>query len=220
MALQYFSLQKLQLLLVLKSADMDTILNPEHLIKTIGLLGVFLAIFAESGLLVGIILPGDSLLFTAGIFAAAGYISLPVLIVGVAIAAVVGDSVGFKIGHALGPKLFTRDESWFFKRRYAEDAQKFFAAHGARSLILARFIPIIRTLVPMIAGVGNMPYKTFLKWNIVGGILWSLTVPILGYYLGRHVPDIDTYLLPIVLVISFISLLPTFIGVMRAVFKK
>ncbi len=180
------------------------------LIKTAGYLGVSAIIFAESGLLLGFFLPGDSLLFTAGVLASAGFLNIWILVPLVFFCAVLGDNVGYFLGRKAGEKLFQREESFFFKRSNVEKAKKFFEKHGSRSIVLARFVPVVRAFVPPIAGVGQMEYRRFLFSDIVGGMLWACGLPILGYYLGKTIPSIDTYLLPIVGAIILVSVFPVF----------
>lgn len=195
---------------------MEQLLNPEYIVKTFGLLGVVLAVFAESGLLIGIFLPGDSLLFTAGLFAATekGF-SIRTLVVLCFLAAVLGDNVGYSIGKRAGPALFRREDSRIFKRRHLERARAFYDKHGRKTIVIARFVPIVRTLAPMIAGATSMRYKTFLTFNVLGGFLWAVGIPTAGYYLGRQIPSIDRYLLPIVAVIVILSVLPTVYHVLK-----
>jgi membrane-associated protein len=191
-------------------------LDPHYIIQTFGLIGVVLAIYAESGLLIGIFLPGDSLLFTAGLFASTekGF-SLEALLIFSFVAAVLGDSTGYTIGRRTGPALFKRDDSRFFKKRHLERATHFYERHGRKTIVLARFVPIVRTLAPMIAGATAMPYKTFFAFNVIGGLLWAIGVPTAGYFLGKSIPSIDRYLLPIIAVIVLVSILPTLIHVIR-----
>ncbi|MGI8517937.1 MAG: DedA family protein [Acidimicrobiia bacterium] len=183
-------------------------LDPQNLIVTFGTIGLFLIVFAESGMFFGLFLPGDSLLFTAGLFAADGILSLPLILVGCFIAAVAGDQVGYWFGKRVGPALFRRPDSRLFKQEYVERAQGFFARHGAKTIVLARFVPIVRTFAPILAGVGRMPYRTFLSFNVIGGLLWAVGVTLLGFWLGNLIPDIDRYLLPIIAVIIALSVLP------------
>ncbi|MGQ0848903.1 MAG: DedA family protein [Actinomycetota bacterium] len=183
-------------------------LDPRDLLVTFGTIGLFLIVFAESGLLVGFFLPGDSLLFTAGLFAAQGTLSLPLILIGCFVAAVVGDQVGYAFGNKAGPALFRRPDSRFFRQEYVDKAQHFFEKYGSKTIVLARFVPIVRTFAPILAGVGSMPYRTFVAYNVVGGFLWAVGVTLLGYLLGELIPDIDTYLLPIVAVIVALSVVP------------
>lgn len=185
------------------------------LIRAIGHLGIFAIVFAESGLFIGFFLPGDSLLFTAGLLASEGYLNILFLILGSVVAAILGDSVGYAFGARVGPKIFFREDSILFHKKYVERTKKFYDKHGPKTIILARFVPIVRTFAPILAGVGEMRYKTFLTYNIIGGSLWAIGVPILGYVLGRVIPDIDRYLIPIVLVIIFLSVLPPALEILR-----
>ncbi|CAN5815920.1 MAG: DedA family protein [Acidimicrobiia bacterium] len=183
-------------------------LDPQNLIITFGTIGLFLIVFAESGLFFGFFLPGDSLLFTAGLFAADGILNLPLILIGCFIAAVTGDQVGYWFGKRVGPALFRRPDSRLFRQEYVERAQGFFSRHGAKTIVLARFVPIVRTFAPILAGVGRMPYRTFLSFNVIGGLLWAVGVTLLGFWLGNLIPDIDRYLLPIIAVIIALSVLP------------
>lgn len=187
---------------------MEQFLNPEVLIKTFGYVGFFLAVFAESGVLVGVLLPGDSLLITAGLFAASGFFSLPILIIGGIVAAILGDTVGYQTGKYFGPRLFSREESLFFKRRYVEEASAYFKKHGPKSIVVGRFVPIVRTFVPIVAGMGRMPYKTFFLWNTFGGVLWVASLLILSFFLGNAIPNLDHYILPIAGGIILLSFVP------------
>ncbi len=190
-------------------------LEPIFLIKTLGAIGVIAIIFAESGLFFGFFLPGDSLLFTAGLVASQGYINIWFLLAGATIAAIAGDSVGYAFGRKVGPKIFTREDSWFFKKAYVERTKIFYEHHGKKTIILARFVPVVRTFAPILAGVGEMEYKTFLRYNIIGGVLWSVGLLVLGYGLGIFVPNIDQYILPIVLGIIIVSMIPNAIDFVK-----
>ena len=160
-------------------------LDPERLIRTFCTIGLFAIVFAESGLLFGFFLPGDSLLFTAGVFAARGDLNLAVILVGCFVAAVAGDQVGYVFGRRVGPALFRRDDSRFFKQEYVEKAQAYFDKYGSKTIVLARFVPIVRTFAPIVAGVGRMEYRTFVTFNVLGGLLWAVGVTLLGYALGE-----------------------------------
>jgi membrane-associated protein len=164
------------------------LLDPEWLISTFGMLGILAIVFAESGLLIGFFLPGDSLLFTTGLLVAGGrYLHLPLwlVILLVVVAAAAGDQVGYVFGRRVGPALFRRPDSRLFKQENLTRAQGFFARHGARSIVLARFVPIVRTFTPIVAGASHMHYRTFSVYNLIGGALWGTTVTVLGYFLGR-----------------------------------
>lgn len=182
--------------------------NLEELIRAAGYFGIAGIIFAESGLFFGFFLPGDSLLFTAGFLASQGLFNIWLLITLTTIAAIAGDSVGYWFGKKIGPMIFKRPDSFWFSQERVHQAHAFFEKHGAKSIILARFIPAVRTFTPIIAGVAGMHYGTFLKYNIIGGVLWAACLPLLGYYLGTFVPDIDQYIIPIVIAIVVASLIP------------
>ena len=179
-----------------------------NLIETGGYLGLFAIIFAESGLFFGFFLPGDSLLFTAGFIAAQGLLNIWLLAPLLFVAAVLGDSTGYAFGKKVGPKIFNRPESRFFKPTHISKANKFFLTHGNNAIVLARFIPIIRTFVPIVAGVGSMPYRNFIIYNLVGGFLWTVGLTVLGYTLGAQIPEAEKYLHWIIAVIILTSFLP------------
>ncbi|GLK99237.1 DedA family protein [Dactylosporangium matsuzakiense] len=164
------------------------VLDPEWLISTFGVLGILAIVFAESGLLIGFFLPGDSLLFTTGLLVAGGrYLHLPLwlTILLIAVAAVAGDQVGYLFGRRVGPALFRRPNSRLFKQENLARAREFFDRYGPRSIVLARFVPVVRTFTPIVAGASHMQYRTFTLYNAVGGALWSTGVTVLGFYLGR-----------------------------------
>jgi membrane-associated protein len=193
---------------------MDFIINIDLslLIQTIGYLGIFIIIFAESGLFFGFFLPGDSLLFTAGLLASQGYFNIIWLILLTTIGAIAGDQIGYFFGKKVGPKIFNRDDSFFFKKKYIHDAEVFYQKHGKKAIVLARFMPIIRTFIPILAGVGSMHYKTFIIYNVLGGLIWAAGITLLGYFLGENIPNIDEYLIPILLLIIFVSVLHTILS--------
>jgi membrane-associated protein len=192
-------------------------IDPQQLLRSFGTIGLFLIIFAESGLLIGFFLPGDSLLFTAGLFAAKGDLNIVVILIGCFLAAVIGDQVGYAFGRKVGPSIFRRPNSKLFKQEYVQRADEFFESHGAKTIVLARFVPVVRTFAPILAGVGSMKYRTFLTYNIIGGFLWAVGVTSLGFFLGEQIGEdnIDKYLLPIIAVIIIISVLPAVIEVLR-----
>jgi membrane-associated protein len=161
-------------------------IEPDFLIETFGMLGILAIVFVESGLLIGFLLPGDSLLFTAGLLSSTGTLpDLWVLLVTIPLAAIAGDQVGYLIGRKAGPAVFKRPNSRFFRAEYVERASEFFDRYGPRAVVLARFVPIVRTLAPVMAGVGRMNYRTFLTYNIIGGVAWGVGVTTLGYFLGQ-----------------------------------
>lgn len=189
------------------------------IIQTAGYVGLFGLIFAESGLFFGFFLPGDSLLFTAGFLASQGYFDERILIPLFAIAAILGDSVGYWTGNKTGKWLTNRKESFFFKKEHIANAQKFYEKHGGKTLILARFIPAVRTFVPIVAGMANMKYSSFLTYNIIGGLLWGAGVSAAGFFLGSRIPGVDKYLLPIIIVIVLISVSPGLIHMRKDILR-
>ncbi|MES3005828.1 MAG: DedA family protein [Patescibacteria group bacterium] len=194
-------------------------LNPEILIRTFGLIGFFAVIFAESGLFFGFFLPGDSLLFTAGFLAPTLGVNIWLLSIGAMVMAIAGDSVGYYFGKKVGPALFKREDSFLFHKKHLLKAEDFFEKHGPRSIVLARFIPVVRTFTPIIAGAGKMNYRVFLTYNIIGGSLWGGGLTLLGYFLGSFIPNIDQYLIPVVILIIIISFIPVVIGVIQEMKK-
>ena len=189
-------------------ASILSLLDPKLIISAFGTVGVIAIVFMETGLFVGFFFPGDSLLFTAGFFASQGYLPLGWLLIGVSIAAIVGDSVGYAFGRKAGPALFTRDDSRLFNKKHIANAQHFYEKHGPQTIVMARFIPVIRTFAPIVAGIGGMAYRRFLTFNIVGGVAWTVALTCLGYGFGQIIPDPDRYILPAMAVIIVISALP------------
>jgi membrane-associated protein len=184
------------------------LLNPSALVKDFGYLGIFVALFLESGIVFGFFLPGDSLLFTAGLLASQHFLNIAGLIIVSVAAAILGNNAGYYTGHKFGLRLFKKPSSFWFSPKRIDEASKFFEKEGAQSLVLARFIPAGRTFVPIAAGAAKMPYKKFLAFNALGGLLWGVSLPILGYTLGKSVPNIDKYLLPVIFLIIVLSALP------------
>ncbi|MDP3729657.1 MAG: DedA family protein [bacterium] len=185
------------------------------LIKTVGYFGIFGIVFAESGLLLGFFLPGDSLLFTAGFLASQDLLNIWLLVIIVFLGAVIGDSVGYAFGKKVGPLIFTKEDSLIFHKDNLERSRVFYEKYGKKTIILARFMPGVRTFAPILAGVGQMHYGTFLSYNIIGGALWGIGLPVLGYYLGNVVPNIDQYLTPIIIGIILLSISPTLIHIIK-----
>jgi len=181
------------------------------LIKAVGYIGVTLIIFAECGLLIGFFLPGDSLLFTAGFLASQHVLDIWVLTILCALAAVVGPAVGYWFGRAVGPRLFNREDSRFFHRKHLERAHAFYERHGGKALILARFMPVVRTFAPIVAGAGRMSYVPFVVYTLIGAVIWAVGVIWAGFYLGSVIPDVDKYLLPIIGLIIVASIAPSVI---------
>jgi len=178
------------------------------LIQTIGLIGIFIFVFAESGLFFGFFLPGDSILFTAGVLASAHYFNVFILFLGCFIFAILGDSFGYFFGKKIGPRIFSKPNSFFWNKNNLEKTNHFFKKYGNKTITLARFVPVVRTLAPIMAGVGEMPYKTFFYWNVLGGLFWTLSMVFGGYLLGNSIKNVDKYILPIVFIIVFLSILP------------
>lgn len=187
----------------------------ESLIRAVGYMGILAITFAESGLLIGFFLPGDSLLFTAGFLASQGFLNIAVLMAISMIGAIAGDSVGYAFGKNIGPRIFTKDDSLFFHKDHLRRAELFYERYGAKTIVIARFMPVVRTFAPILAGVGKMKYRVFALYNIIGGILWAAGLSGLGYYLGNAIPNIDRYLLPIIVGIIILSVAPTCIHVLR-----
>ncbi len=174
------------------------LINVEQLLQSGGVLLVAAIVFAESGLLIGFFLPGDTLLFTAGFFASQGKLSIWLLLIATVLAAAIGDNVGYMIGKKTGHRIFNKKDGVLFRAEYIVKAQEFYEKHGGKTITLARFVPIIRTFVPVIAGVAEMNRKKFMYYNILGACLWGIGVTMLGYLLGSKIPNIDKYLLPAV----------------------
>lgn len=189
------------------------------LIKAVGYAGLFFIVFAETGLFLGFFLPGDSLLFVAGFLTGQGFFLLPVLLLGLFVSAVLGNIFGYEFGRRIGPKLFNREDSFIFKKAHVLKAQEFYDKHGSKTILLARFMPIVRTFAPIVAGVANMRYRTFFIYNLAGALLWTIGLTLLGYSLGSVI-DIDKYLLPIILLIIFLSFLPAIIAYIREKQRK
>jgi membrane-associated protein len=187
------------------------ILDPLVIIKALGLLGVVGIVFAESGLFFGFFLPGDSLLFTAGFLASQNLISIFWLLILCFIAAVAGDNVGYYFGKKTGPKIFNKEDSIFFHKSHIEKAKAFYEKYGKKTIFIARFIPVVRTFVPIVAGVAQMEYTTFMRYNLIGGFVWTWGMLGAGYLLGSVIPNAEKYLTPTILVIILTSILPAVI---------
>jgi membrane-associated protein len=184
----------------------------EGLIRWGGYFVLTAIVFTETGLLVGFFLPGDSLLVTAGLLASQGFLNVYVMGVLLSVAAIVGDSVGYAIGRATGPRIFTREDSLFFNKRHLLRAHAFYQRHGGKTIVLARFMPIIRTFAPVVAGVGQMEYRAFVTYNVFGGLLWVWSMLFTGYVLGRYIPGIEDHVEKVIVVVVFLSILPGIIG--------
>jgi len=184
-----------------------------EILKSFGpfaMFAIWAIVYAESGLFFGFFFPGDSLLFTAGVLASQGFMPIVVLAIGCFVAAVLGDSTGYWFGHKFGRKIFEEEKLPLVKKHHIETAEKFYAKHGKKTIILARFVPAVRTFAPIVAGIGSMDYKTFISYNLIGGLLWGVGMTVAGYFLGSLIPadEVDKYLLPIVALIIVLSVLP------------
>jgi membrane-associated protein len=188
--------------------------DAETLVRIGGLTAMTAVIFAETGLLIGFFLPGDSLLVTAGVFAAAGQLNLLHLNVLLIAAAIVGDTVGYWFGRKTGPALFRRRKSLLFNPEHLKRAHDFYEKHGGKTIVIARFMPIIRTFAPIVAGMGNMEYRRFLSFNVFGGALWVLSMTLIGYFLGQ-IPGVKEHIEIVIIVVVFLSILPGIIAALR-----
>ncbi|HEY3093495.1 MAG TPA: VTT domain-containing protein [Vicinamibacterales bacterium] len=193
-----------------------TVYNVPELIRIVGQYGLPLVIFAETGLLIGFFLPGDSLLITAGLFAARGDLSLPLLIVTLIPAAILGNATGYQIGKRTGKALYSRPDSLLFRREHVRMTHEYYERHGGKTIILAQFAPILRTFAPVVAGVAEMGYKRFASYNVIGAIAWITSMTLGGYLLGNVIPGIDKRIDVVVIVVIAISLLPALIGWLRS----
>lgn len=182
------------------------------LVQTAGYLGMTVIIFAETGLLIGFFLPGDSLLVTAGLLGSQGYINAFLLGVFLTIAAIAGDSVGYALGKSAGPRLFRREDSLLFNRKHLIRAHEFYERHGGKTIIIARFMPIIRTFAPVVAGMGEMQYSRFIAYNAIGGVAWVWSMLLFGYFLGRYVPGVAKHIELVIIVVVALSILPAVIA--------
>ncbi len=198
---------------------LSSLLHPTTTIQSAGTIGGYILItaiiFAECGLLVGFFLPGDSLLFAAGVLAAQGLFNVWIVMALLLIAAIVGVSVGYTFGTRWGRKLFMKEDSRFFKKENLEKAEAFYTKHGGKTIILARFIPVVRTFVPVVAGISRMSYPKLLMYNIIGGVIWVIGLVGGGFLLGEKVSNIDKYLLPIILIIVFLSIAPGLVAMLK-----
>lgn len=186
-----------------------------HIIESGGLLLICFIVFAESGLLIGFFLPGDTLLFTAGFFAAQGKISLVWLLILLIIAAVAGYEVGYQIGQHFGKRLFSKEEGILFRQEYLHRSQAFYEKHGGKTVTISRFVPIVRTFAPVVAGIGDMSKKRFMIFNVIGATIWITGVVLLGHWLGKKIPNIDHYLLPVILGAMILSFGPSVYHILK-----
>jgi membrane-associated protein len=190
--------------------------NLPELVQWAGLFGLTAIIFSETGLLIGVFLPGDSLLVTAGLLAARGYLNVYTLAPALTLAAICGNSLGYFIGRATGPRIFNRENSLLFNKKHAIRAHEFYEKYGRMTIVLAQFMPIIRTFSPVIAGVGGMRFRDFITFNVVGAFVWIWSMLGIGYFLGSYIPGIDQHIEIVVVIVVFLSILPGLIGGYRA----
>ena len=190
--------------------------NLPDLVQWAGLFGLAAIVFSETGLLLGVFLPGDSLLVTAGLLAARGYLNVYALAPVLTLAAIFGNSVGYSIGRATGPRVFRRENSLFFNKKHAIRAHEFYQKYGHKTIVLAQFMPIIRTFSPVVAGVGGMRLRDFITFNVIGAFCWIWSMLGIGYFLGSYIPGIDKHIEIVVVIVIFISLLPGLISAYRA----
>jgi membrane-associated protein len=193
--------------------------NVPELIRMGGLVGLVAVVFAETGLMVGFFLPGDSLLVTAGLFAAKGDLNIVWLNLALMAAAIAGDATGYWIGRRAGQALYSRPNSFFFRKQHLVKTHEFYEKHGGKTIVIARFVPIIRTFAPVVAGAAEMTYRHFAVYNVAGGIGWVASMTLTGYFLGRAVPDIDKHIHIVVAVVILLSLLPGIISIAREKMK-
>jgi membrane-associated protein len=200
---------------------MDTLLDlfhqlkdVQHLVQAGGYVGLTAIIFAETGLLIGFFLPGDSLLVTAGLLSAQPKFGLNVYVLGaiLTVAAIVGNTLGYVIGRYSGPRLFTKDDSLLFKKKHLFRAHAFYEKHGGKTLVIARFMPIVRTFVPVVAGLAGMPFRAYTAYNVLGAIVWIWSMLFIGYFLGRYIPGIEAHIEKVIIGVIFLSLLPGLIS--------
>jgi membrane-associated protein len=197
-----------------------TVYNVPELIRIVGQFGLPLIIFAETGLLAGFFLPGDSLLITAGLFAARGDLNVTLLLVTLIPAAILGNATGYQIGKRAGKALYSRPDSLLFRREHLRMTHEYYERHGGITIVIAQFAPILRTFAPVVAGVAEMGYRRFATYNVVGAIAWILSMVLGGYLLGNVIPGIDKSIDRVIIVVIAVSLLPALIGWLRARAKR
>lgn len=191
-----------------------------HLIQAGGLLLIAAIIFGESGMFIGFFFPGDTLLLTAGVFAAQGKLSLASVVLVVAIAAIAGDNTGYHIGKRYGRRLFSKPDGVIFRQEYVQRAEKFYERWGSRTMLIAHFVPIVRTFVPPVAGVARMDYPKFVLFDAIGDIAWAVIVTMIGYWFGTKIPNLDHYIVLAVVAVVLITLGPTVYHVVKAILEK
>ena len=186
-----------------------------HLIETGGLLLIALIVLAESGLMVGVFFPGDTLLLSAGVLAAGGQFSVWHACIVIAVAAIAGDNVGFQLGKSLGPRLFRKKDGLIFRKDYIEKSEKFYEKYGARAMLVEHFVPVVRSFAPITAGASKMDRKLFILCNTIGDIAWAFGFTLFGYYVGSKIPNVDKYIEPMILIIIAIFVTPTLYHILR-----
>ncbi len=196
------------------------IYDVKSLVMWAGYIGLVAIVFAETGLLVGFFLPGDSLLVTAGLFAATGELNIFYLNLLLIPAAILGNMAGYYIGRRAGPRLFNRDQSLLFRKDYIIKTKVFYEKHGASTMIITRFMPILRTFAPVVAGIGGMDYKKFMLYNVIGAVAWILSMTLTGFYLARLIPGVDKHIEKVIIAVVFLSLLPGIIKYLKHKFGK
>ncbi len=194
---------------------LHSLFDPNFILQSVGLFGLFFIVFAETGLFFGFFLPGDSLLITAGILSSQGFVNVWVLALGAFIFAVYGDSFGYWFGKRIGRRIFTKEDTFLFKKSYVKRSQDFYEKYGNKTIFFARFIPIVRTFAPIVAGVGDMKYQNFINYNIAGGFVWSFLMVFVGYFLGNSIPNIDRYIWIVIIIIVILSFIPVAFEVIK-----
>jgi membrane-associated protein len=189
--------------------------NVTHLIQTGGLFLIAAVIFGESGMMIGFFFPGDTLLFSAGILAEGGKLSIINVLLTIAAAAILGDNVGYQIGKRLGPRLFDKPDGVIFRKEHIDRAQAFYKKYGSKTMLLAHFVPVVRAFVPVTAGAGEMPLKSFVIYDSIGDVAWTLAITLLGYYVGSRIPGIEKYIDPALVLVVIIFLAPVLLHVLR-----
>ena len=198
----------------------NSIYDVKSLVMWAGYVGLTIIVFAETGLLIGFFLPGDSLLVTAGLFAATGDLNIIYINLLLIPAAVLGNIAGYWIGYKSGPMLFKREQSFLFRKDYLIKTKKFYEDHGKSTMIITRFMPILRTFAPIVAGIGQMDYRKFMVYNVAGAIFWITSLTLVGYFLGRVIPNIDKHIETVIIVVVILSMLPAIIKYLKTKFTK
>ncbi|HSX00565.1 MAG TPA: VTT domain-containing protein [Patescibacteria group bacterium] len=183
-------------------------MNVDTIIQSGGILAIATIIFAESGMMLGFFLPGDTLLLAAGVFAAQGKLSIGVCIAAISVAAILGDNTGYSIGRVMGPRLFKKKDGILFRHEYVERTEKFYEKYGSKTMLLSHFIPIVRSFAPFVAGVGKMSRVKFFIFDAIGDTVWAASITLLGYWFGSRIPNIDHYVLPTILIVMLLSFAP------------